>query len=111
MRNRKKIYRSDLPDGYSCPLCPDHYDAEFYWNHVLDTYVCEGCEWEISYMLSQEEGAEGFLRNDRECTFDWLRDQLENLSGKELSELRKIYNEQEGILDEAVFIHVNGEKE
>ncbi len=111
MRNSKKVYRNELPDGYSCPLCPDHYDAEFYWNHVLDTYVCEGCEWEISYVLSQEEDDEGFLRNDCDLTFDWMRDQLENLAGKKLSELRKIFKEQESILVEAVFIHVNGEKE
>jgi hypothetical protein len=111
LKDRKKVYKNELPAGYSCPLCPEHEDDEFYRNHVLDMYVCEGCEWEISYVLSQEEGEEGFLRNDRDLTFDWMREQLQHLAGKKFSELRKIFQQQESILDEAIFIHVNGGEE
>ncbi len=109
VRNRKKIYRSELPDSYSCPLCLDHYDAEFCWNHVLDTYVCAGCESRIANLLSPGEEVKGFFLDEDDS--EWIRDQLENLTGKKLPDLIKLFKEQESMLDEAVFIHVNGGKE
>lgn len=36
-----------LPEGYSCPFCPNHVDDEFVWHDLAETYVCFGCQVEI----------------------------------------------------------------
>lgn len=41
---------ADLPEiqaGYCCPLCPDHQDEDFVWHELAETYVCDGCRYEI----------------------------------------------------------------
>lgn len=33
--------------GYTCPLCPDHSDDVFIWNNILQTPICQGCNYEL----------------------------------------------------------------
>jgi hypothetical protein len=36
-----------MEDGYICPLCPDHTDDVFIWNHIVHAPICQGCDYEL----------------------------------------------------------------
>lgn len=36
-----------MPEGYRCPLCPDHDDDKFCWDPLLSSPICQGCSHEI----------------------------------------------------------------
>lgn len=41
-----------MPEGYRCPLCPDHEDENFCWDPLLSNPICQGCSHEIINLVS-----------------------------------------------------------
>jgi hypothetical protein len=44
-----------VPEGYRCPLCPDHEDDAFVWSAVMKAPVCRGCSHDILNLVTDEE--------------------------------------------------------
>jgi hypothetical protein len=91
-----KIIR--VPQGFRCPLCPDHNDDEnvFAWSNLLQSPICWGCtydlyygivDWEERPTLDQYNNAETIERLEQvtgftfqQAKFEYLRELLEELS-------------------------------
>lgn len=44
-----------VPEGYRCPLCPDHEDDEFVWSNLLRCPICWPCTYDIHYGFDFDE--------------------------------------------------------
>lgn len=71
--------RVDVPEGYTCPLCPDHHDETFVHSRIVGTPICEGCSIELSYYTDDESHPN-----------DILLDRLEELTGLSFHEYQRL---------------------
>jgi hypothetical protein len=69
----------EVPNGYQCPLCPDHKDDIFVNSKVVGKPICEGCSIEISHFAEEDE------RPD-----DFVLDRLEKLTNLSFHEYKKL---------------------
>ncbi len=77
-----------VPDGYRCPLCPDHEDEHFEWSNLLKAPICEGCTYDIHNALMSDDDP-GFVEtellkqilrlNFTECKLLYLQEQIDYL--------------------------------
>ena len=100
----KKIINNPFPPEYFCPMCPDHYDEVMVYSDILDTFVCADCYSIIGEVLTIQE-------EDVDCAFEYRKNELEHISGKDYPELRRIFNMQRCIEDDMMARSVMGEDE
>ena len=43
------MQRVVVPDGYCCPLCPNHQDEKFVCHPLVPEPLCDGCVIELDY--------------------------------------------------------------
>ena len=72
-----------VPDGYRCPLCPDHEDDVFFFSRIVDAPICQGCAIEITHFIFEDQ------RRD-----DVVLDRLEALTGLSFPEYKRLALEQ-----------------
>jgi len=75
---------TDVPEGYRCPLCPDHDDDEFEWNSLLKAPVCRGCSHDIFSLLADDKRID-----------DPVMDRLEEVTGLSFYECQVVYLQEE----------------
>lgn len=66
-----------MPEGYRCPLCPDHDDDKFCWDPLLSSPICQGCSHEIINLVCDEKRID-----------DSALDRLEAVTGLTYEELQ-----------------------
>ncbi len=108
---KRHIHIDDMPEGYSCPLCPDHEDDEFVYCNALETHICGGCEWDIAFVLASGEKVNSLTGWGGPIVNEILTAKLEKLTGKSLEQLQEIYNQTQCVLDRAIRIEINETEE
>lgn len=73
-----------MPEGYRCPLCPEHEDEKFEWNVLLNAYVCQGCSHDIFSLLADDKRID-----------DPVMDRLEEATGLSFYECQVVYLQEE----------------
>lgn len=54
-----------MESKYTCPLCTDHEDDVFIWNNILQTPICQGCNYELWNDVYEHESRPESLLLDR----------------------------------------------
>lgn len=62
LKSSKNRYRDgqaiEVPEGYRCPLCPDHDDDDFCWSALLQQPVCISCTYDIWNDFRSDDGSD-----------------------------------------------------
>lgn len=66
-----------MPEGYRCPLCPNHDDEEFCWEPLLSSPICRACSHDIINLVCDEQRID-----------DSALSQLEEVTGLNFAELQ-----------------------
>jgi hypothetical protein len=91
-----------MPEGYRCPLCPDHEDDDFCWDPLLSSPICVGCAHEIinlvcdvkrikDSVLDQLELVTGLTYHELQVVvlMPWIRNKEKILGSRELAAKHK----------------------
>jgi hypothetical protein len=79
------MQRAAVPDGYSCPFCPNHIDDVFFESRLVGQPICEGCSIELDAFAEEPDRRDDDLIDAVEahtgkpwavCRIALLREQL-----------------------------------
>lgn len=76
-----RMVRVSVPEGYRCPLCPDHIDPGFSRHPLIPVPLCDACLIELGHYA---------LKRYPDLRGDWQKEALvlEELTGRSWRELR-----------------------